>query len=447
MVDGPRGIESEVIDGEVVPDAAGAGPSRRRNRASSSTVVRVVVVGIAGLIGIWVFAALFAPSETTAPTAVPSPPAGLTGAQRQEVALSPEAQRLTEERNVVVLNRAEEEGRSAVAAPVFVPPALPSENAERQELRLPVPEETPRPPRIESVVAPLPQPTLLPSPPVSAPPVEQPVSPDLVNWLEQFLKRQGEASQTILNASVDEMLRERRGGRAGNTASGGPTDGTQSSGGGRVGAQQVESGAAAVAAGSGLSSRRMEDLGLVPGNILFARMVTEAISTDPGPVVAEFFDGPLRGSRVIGTFQPAERGLVVRFDKIVTVPQRVDERSVVIPVQAVAVDPDTMRPSVATSVDRRILERLAVTLASGFLSGLGQAVGRTGTVITTGPFGTVEQRVGQLNTRQQLLVATGQAAQEGGRLAQEIFGQQGPIITLSSGAVIGVLIISAEMRE
>lgn len=178
------------------------------------------------------------------------------------------------------------------------------------------------------------------------------------------------------------------------------------------------------------------------GTVLYAEMVSRANSDAPGPVLARVLEGPFAGATVIGSFQVAQDALVIRFTSMtVTTTRDGDEVNQTIPINTVAVDTEHVGTAMATDVDRHIFERVATGFATAFISGMGGAIADSGsTTVERSDGSTVSQR-DSLNTREQLLVGAGKAAEEVGRVVQDIYGNRPTTITVDSGTPIGLLFL------
>jgi chemotaxis protein histidine kinase CheA len=123
---------------------------------------------------------------------------------------------------------------------------------------------------------------------------------------------------------------------------------------------------------------------LKPGHLLYATFVNRLQSDVPGPAVGEIVEGPLSGYRLMGEWtRPKESNVLsVAFSGVVT------PSGEVVPIKAVAVDPNTTLPGNASSVDHLLLERTANFLGATFiamLNGYSQAASNAGqTVVTNG---------------------------------------------------------------
>lgn len=169
------------------------------------------------------------------------------------------------------------------------------------------------------------------------------------------------------------------------------------------------------------------------GDVVLASTIITNDSDTPGPVVVELRSGPLKGTRLIGGFEPnqANTHMLIEF-KTAVLPDGSQ-----VPVSAYAVDPRQKSLSVRSDIDRRLFQRYAPRVAAAFVQGLGEVlsnpgstiVGAANTVTVTSPAATFEQGV------------YGGLAEVGGSLADELASSapKGPLISLKSRQIIGVL--------
>ena len=169
------------------------------------------------------------------------------------------------------------------------------------------------------------------------------------------------------------------------------------------------------------------------GDVVLASTIITNDSDTPGPVVVELQSGPLKGTRLIGGFEPnqANTHLLIEF-KTAVLPDGSQ-----VPVSAYAVDPRQKSLAVRSDIDRRLFQRYAPRVAAAFVQGLGEVlsnpgstiVGAANTVTVTSPAATFEQGV------------YGGLAEVGGSLADELASSapKGPLISLKSRQIIGVL--------
>lgn len=180
---------------------------------------------------------------------------------------------------------------------------------------------------------------------------------------------------------------------------------------------------------------------LVPaGTIEYAQMVTEANTDAPGPILAQIASGPLKGARLIGSFNvssDANQYLTLNFNTVVL-------DGISYSVDAIAIDPNTTLPGVATDVDQRYLQRVALPTAAAFIKGLTEAISQSGatTITISDSSGTTTQQSSDLNSDQE--VASGIA--EAGETISEILEDRAdlvePLIRVRVGTPIGILFTS-----
>lgn len=178
------------------------------------------------------------------------------------------------------------------------------------------------------------------------------------------------------------------------------------------------------------------------GTILYAQLVGRANSDHPGPILAKVLQGEYTGATLIGTFQVAQNALTLTFDRMTVEKTRSGEEiNEVVPIQAVAVDTKYIGTGLATSVDRHMFQKLAIAFTAGFAQGLGDAISDNGeTTIDTGN-GTITTGGDKLNTKEELLVAGGQAVSNAGSILQQEFGNRPTTVIVEAGTPLGVLFL------
>ncbi len=155
---------------------------------------------------------------------------------------------------------------------------------------------------------------------------------------------------------------------------------------------------------------------IVPaGNIVYSQLLMEANSDVPGPIVAMLVSGPFSGSRVLGSFQRQEEYLTMRFTTLIGK----DGNS--IPIDALAVDPDTTLGAMATDVDHRYWQRIILPAAASFIEGMGNAIAENGTTTVTvsGSDTAIAEEDNNLDTKQEVSKAAAEAASKVGELLDE----------------------------
>lgn len=177
---------------------------------------------------------------------------------------------------------------------------------------------------------------------------------------------------------------------------------------------------------------------LVPaGTIEYAQIIT-AVSTDaPGPVLAEVMTGPLKGSRAIGTFKATDNFLTLNFNTLVV-------EDVGFQTTAVALDPDTTLPGVATNIDRRYFSRVILPSAGAFIEGFASALAESGTTtvnVNTDGSTTSTRSTDDLDTDE--AVAAG--IEEVGEQLSDVFDERADeievLIEIAAGTPVGILFV------
>jgi hypothetical protein len=182
-----------------------------------------------------------------------------------------------------------------------------------------------------------------------------------------------------------------------------------------------------------------------PGQIIFARLITRAVSTKPGPVLAEIVGGKLNRSRLLGTFGQRDDVITLEFNTLVYP----DGRSTGI--SAAAVDPADGTTGLATSVDRFFFERFVVAAAAAFISDFAEAASEpeSNTTITIGVGGTTtNEQQDERSTEESVLagvsaaadVVTNEIERQGDKYSQ-------PEVTIAQGTLFGLLFMEELVGE
>ncbi|MBY3151248.1 hypothetical protein HFO56_02465 [Rhizobium laguerreae] len=178
------------------------------------------------------------------------------------------------------------------------------------------------------------------------------------------------------------------------------------------------------------------------GTILYAQLVGRANSDHPGPVLAKILQGEYEGATLIGAFQVAQNALVINFDRMTVGTTRDGEEiNETIPIQATAVDTTYIGSGLATKVDRHMFQKLAIAFTAGFAQGFGDAISDTGETTINTSNGTITTGGKDLNAREELLSASGQAVSQAGSILQQEFGNRPTTVIVEAGTPIGVLFL------
>lgn len=182
---------------------------------------------------------------------------------------------------------------------------------------------------------------------------------------------------------------------------------------------------------------------LVPaGEIEYGQMITEANSDVPGPVLALITSGPLRGSRLIGSFNVQEQGdmLSLTFNTVVYKGQSIG-------VEAIAIDPKTTLPGMATDVDHRYLRRVILPAAAAFIEGAASAISQSGLTTVTVEGSTVAENSQSPNSRQEIASGIEEAGEEVRDMIEEEADNTKVLVRIETGTPLGILFLQPVMEE
>lgn len=179
---------------------------------------------------------------------------------------------------------------------------------------------------------------------------------------------------------------------------------------------------------------------LIPaGTIVYAQTLTEANTDAPGPVLARLSSGPLAGARILGTFDNTDNYLTLQFNTIVV-------KGISQGANAVAIDPKSTLPAVATDIDRRYWRRVILPAAARFIEGMGQAVAQREQQITVNNGTTVSSQA-DLNTRQEIAAGLAAGTQELGQELDDEADRTQVMIKVRAGTPIGILFLEPVTKD
>lgn len=173
---------------------------------------------------------------------------------------------------------------------------------------------------------------------------------------------------------------------------------------------------------------------LPAGEILYAQLLTEANTDVPGPILAEIMSGPLKGSRILGTFEEQNELLTLNFDTIIY-----QEES--FSIDAVALDPATTLPGLATEVDHRYFKRVVLPAAAAFVEGMATAIAESGRTNVTIQGETVSEETEEADNEQEVASGIQEAGQELGEILDDIAEETEVLVRIAAGTPIGVLFL------
>lgn len=178
-----------------------------------------------------------------------------------------------------------------------------------------------------------------------------------------------------------------------------------------------------------------ENIFLPAGTLEYAQLLIEANTDAPGPVMAQIASGPLRGSRVLGSFQSTEEYITLNFTQVV-----ID--GINYPVEAVAIDPNTTLPGMVTEIDRRYLKRIVLPMAAEFVSGLTRAISDSGTTTVVIEGGGIAQSTADKTSKQEVASGISAAGDELADILEDEADRTKAMLRIASGTPIGILFLS-----
>ncbi|MEM7651390.1 MAG: type IV secretion protein DotG [Pseudomonadota bacterium] len=198
--------------------------------------------------------------------------------------------------------------------------------------------------------------------------------------------------------------------------------------------QEEEAQAEIIAQEAEISEEIVGETILPAGEILYAQLMTEANTDAPGPILAEIMEGPLKGSRILGTFEEQNELLTLNFDTVVY-----EEES--LSVDAVALDPATTLPGMATEVDHRYFKRVVLPAAAAFVEGMASAISESGLTTVTVEGDTVAEETEETDTEQEVAAGIEEAGQEIGEILDDIAQDVEILVRIEAGTPLGILFL------
>lgn len=168
------------------------------------------------------------------------------------------------------------------------------------------------------------------------------------------------------------------------------------------------------------------------GTIMFAILDTAVNSDEPGPIMATVVEGSLKGAKLLGSITNQGQKVLLNFNLL-----SIQNMGTTVPINAVAIDPDTARTALSSDTDNHYLLRYGTLFASSFLAGYGQAVSQSGATVvqTTTGSNTVYP---SLDAKSKMLVALGNVGTRYSGVLGNIFNTP-PTVKVYAGVGIGIL--------
>ncbi len=295
----------------------------------------------------------------------------------------------------------------------------------------PVVEAPPPPPAPAPVPVPEPVVEAPPPPPVIIEPPPVVVAPP-VQMVVQRPKPKYGAEDALLIATLSEVWKNKASAsefdyaRAGGAAAGGAAN------------SQVSEGMVAQEANAGTQA---SGIGAIPiskaGDIHVAVLETGVNSDEPSPILAKIVSGPLKGTRLIGSINVTGEKVILAFTTA-SIPRHPKS----VGIQAVAIDANTSRTALATSVDNHYFLKYGVLLGATFLGGFADALTNNNktTIVQNGQV--IQVPNGGMTTKELTQQGLGSVGKELANQAKQTSQALKPTITVDSGTAMGILILS-----
>lgn len=178
------------------------------------------------------------------------------------------------------------------------------------------------------------------------------------------------------------------------------------------------------------------------GTILFGVLDTSVNSDYPdSPVMVTIVSGKYKGAKLLGKLQTAKTpaGQMDRVALNFTL-MNMDDWIKSKSVTASAIDPDTARTVMASTVDYHYMQKYGAVMATSFLQGYANALTTSGTTQTASAFGVTSTNAA-LSPGQKFMAALGQIGQNLGTVTQG-YTTIPPTVRVDSGVSLGILFMS-----
>ena len=179
---------------------------------------------------------------------------------------------------------------------------------------------------------------------------------------------------------------------------------------------------------------------LAAATIEYGQLLIEANTDVQGPVLALMASGKLSGSRLLGSFQKTDQYITLNFNQLVTKDGRA------IPVQAIALDPDTTLPGMVTEIDHRYFERYILPAAAQFVSGVGSALAETQQQTTQTASSTVTTSKSP-DFSEAIAQGIGDSFDGLSQIIQDEGRRTRPMLRIAAGTPIGILFTDAVVDQ
>lgn len=184
----------------------------------------------------------------------------------------------------------------------------------------------------------------------------------------------------------------------------------------------------------------IEEIIIPAGEIGYAELITEANSDVPGPVLAQIAGGPLSGARILGSFQKRDELLTLSFDTVVL-------DGISYKIDAVAMDPETTLPGMATDVDHHYLKRIVLPAAAAFVEGMANAISESGLTTITINGDTATSDTQETDSDQEVAAGVDKAGEKLGEIIDDMAEDTQVTVIIKAGTAIGLLYLEPVIKR
>lgn len=174
------------------------------------------------------------------------------------------------------------------------------------------------------------------------------------------------------------------------------------------------------------------------GTIYNAIIETAVNSDEDSPVLARIVSGPLKGTRLIGTFRNLGEKVALVFTTA-----NIPNFDKTVKINAYAIDTNTSRTALADDVDHHYFLRYGVLLATSFVTGYAQALQQNNQVTTYNPITgmPIQTPTGNQSSKDINRQALGQVGTQVASDVKQQYNNLKPTIYVNSGTAIGILLM------
>lgn len=209
---------------------------------------------------------------------------------------------------------------------------------------------------------------------------------------------------------------------------------------GGAGGAGAASGGGEQGAGSTAEGKQMPGTTLKAGTVMFAVLDTGINSDEKSPVLATIVSGDLKGARLIGNFQRAEKKVILQFS-VINIPYLPNSVSI----NAVAIDANTARTALSGKVDNHYLLRYGSVFAAAFMSGVGRSVEESANSVSINTStGETVNIHGSMTASKSAFIGLGEAGTKLGDAFAPLVNKP-PTVEVKAGSGIGILLMN-DMR-